>query len=479
MKKFDSLWGLGGRDYLSAMCKWMGIWIGLLPLQLMAQTLVWSEDFTGYPPGAMSAPGKWMATGTDCDDPGLNMGNQFGVFNGRFVVNDVEGAPCCQPVGGGNDNRFETEPIDISAYCSVTLSLLTIASADLECLSPDTPVFGCTGSTAIDDFHDQMLIEAVVDGAVAASYYICGSVGAGPVALPGLSGSLLVVRIFAANKFGAETYAFDDIRVTAPALPPAPLEVSGGARCPDDPPVRLSPLQFDAPGVWSGPGVAVDSFRPLLAGVGTHVLTFTPDHEACLGPSSATISVRPRPEAFSLALAPCIDPATGVARLDLGASDAQVSPGNTVVYFEGGAPVPDPERFQTADAVILTALATDVWGCLSDPVSVRVAPIDCGLPAVIYVPNTFNPSRLDGLNDRFMAYAAPGSAIIRRLSVFDRWGAEVFRQEDAAPGDYLRGWDGTHRGRALPTGVYAYLLWWEAPDGRKGAISGSVTLVRD
>lgn len=71
------------------------LWAVLFSLALAipsyAQVTIWSEDFSGYPPGTMNAPGLWTSTGTDCDDPGLNIGNQFGVFGGQFVVNEVEG----------------------------------------------------------------------------------------------------------------------------------------------------------------------------------------------------------------------------------------------------------------------------------------------------------------------------------------------------------------------------------------------------
>lgn len=350
----------------------VAIWRGALPVA--AQTVIFAEDFSGYPNSTMAAPGKWTSSGTDCDDLGLNFGNQFGVFAGRFVVNEVEGAPCCTPVGGGNDNRFETVAIDIAAFCEVQISLVTGGSGGLDCESPGAPVFGCTGNGQIDDFHDQMLIDIVVDGVVVQNKYICGVNGLGQADFTGISGNNLVIRIFAANKFGAETYTFDDIRVLGyvftPVLPSLPVSVF----CLTGPPVDL-PFQFGGiTGNWSGPGVNASQFIPATADTGAHVLLFTPNPGQCALPGSVAVSVLPLPEAFPAAILDC----SGVAAsVDLTAQDAQVNggSGNAVSWFAdpaGVVPIPDPSAFSPVVSVSVYARVTDGNGCLSAPMPVAL-----------------------------------------------------------------------------------------------------------
>jgi hypothetical protein len=108
----------------------------------LAQVTIWSEDFT-YPNGTTSDPPRWTSEGTDCDEaPSI-----FSVQNNRFVVNEMEGAPCCGGFsdGGGNDNRIESQVIDISGYHDVSFSLMTTASGGVDCivLVPTGPIFGC------------------------------------------------------------------------------------------------------------------------------------------------------------------------------------------------------------------------------------------------------------------------------------------------------------------------------------------------
>ncbi|MDX2135876.1 MAG: gliding motility-associated C-terminal domain-containing protein [Saprospiraceae bacterium] len=348
-------------------------------LPAFAQTVVFSEDFSGYPNTTTAAPGKWTATGTDCDDLGLNFGNQFGVYAGRFVVNEVEGAPCCTPVGGGNDNRFETVSIDIQAYCEVQISLITGGSGGLDCESPGAPVFGCTGNNQTDDFHDQMLIDILVDGVVVQNKYICGVNGLGQADFTGISGDSLVIRIFAANKFGAETYTFDDIRVLGYAFAPVLPILPDSVFCLTGPPVDL-PFQFGGvTGNWSGSGVDAGQFIPLEADTGTHALLFTPNPGQCALPGSVAVSVLPLPEAFPASVLDCSGAAASV---DLTAQDAQVSggAGYPVSWFAdpaGMVPIPDPSAFSPVVSVSVYARVTDGNGCLSAPVQVALAIDSC------------------------------------------------------------------------------------------------------
>jgi|GEM_PF-1248361 len=352
-------------------------------LPISAQVTIWMEDFSGYPNATLDSPGKWTSDGTDCDDPGLNIGNQFGVFNGQFVVNEVEGAPCCA-VGGGNDNRFETVGIDIADYCDVEVSLITAGSGGLDCLNAGGPLFVCLGNNAIDDFHDQMLIEIQVDGVVVQSKYICGVTGLGAANFTGITGNTLVIRIFVATKFGSETYTFDNIEVTGNAPSPVAISLPNTVFCPAAPAVALSTNQGGITGGWTGPGVNANNFSPANAGVGVHTLTFTPNAGQCRTPNTIDVTVLPFPPAFPTAIEDCTSPLTGQAVFNLTSlnDDVNGASGNAVSWYSNAAgtiPIPNPANFTTTTSVTVYARVTDNNGCVSNPVPITVTVNSCNI----------------------------------------------------------------------------------------------------
>lgn len=85
----------------------------------------------------------------------------------------------------------------------------------------------------------------------------------------------------------------------------------------------------------------------------------------------------------------------------------------------------------------------------------------------IVFPNAFSPNA-DRTNDIFKP-AYYGNVISYRLSIFNRWGQQVFSSND--PG---HGWNGTINGTAQPTGNYVwvcmYTLAGEAPQVAKGTL---------
>ena len=113
-----------------------------------------------------------------------------------------------------------------------------------------------------------------------------------------------------------------------------------------------------------------------------------------------------------------------------------------------------------------TVTVTSSTGCSATD-SVMVYPGDCGL----FLPSAFTPNG-DGVNDLFgpvdMIYA--GSY---ELTVYNRFGQMVFRTND--PG--LK-WDGTNKGKAVPTGSYIYMLRMLQPGKDPVRIKGTVVLFR-
>ncbi|MCB0644245.1 MAG: hypothetical protein KDC44_21525, partial [Phaeodactylibacter sp.] len=347
-----------------------------------AQVTIYSEDFSGYPNATINAPGMWTSSGTDCDDPGLNNGNQYGVYNGAFTVNEVEGAPCCVPDGGGNDNDWETVLIDISAYCEVQFSLFTTSSGDLECESPGLPLFGCQGTAHPDDFHDQMVITYELDGVPIQAAYICGDNGVGPISVTNLVGNTLLIRIQAANKFGSETYTWDDVLVEGFEPQVVMLNVPQTVFCENDPPVILNNVQDGITGTWSGPGVVGNTFDPDIAGPGNPPLTFTPLPGSCALPALIQMSVAPAPIGVPTSATACVD-AGGLGIFDLTSLNFTVAGGPAAVnwYFDVNltTPILTPNNFITPASTTVFA-EVFIGGCGSDAVPVDLLVESCDIP---------------------------------------------------------------------------------------------------
>ena len=88
----------------------------------------------------------------------------------------------------------------------------------------------------------------------------------------------------------------------------------------------------------------------------------------------------------------------------------------------------------------------------------------------IFVPNVFSPNG-DGKNDVLMVY---GNYIDKiQLRIFNQWGQQIYIINSRE-----KGWDGTHRGKAQPVGVYVYELQAVMTDGRTVKLKGSITLLR-
>lgn len=88
----------------------------------------------------------------------------------------------------------------------------------------------------------------------------------------------------------------------------------------------------------------------------------------------------------------------------------------------------------------------------------------------VYVPNSFTPNA-DGLNDVLRVY----SNVIRslRFVVYNQWGEKI-----AESTQLNNVWDGTHKGKPQPSGVYIYVADIILTNGERIQRKGSVNLVR-
>jgi gliding motility-associated-like protein len=93
-------------------------------------------------------------------------------------------------------------------------------------------------------------------------------------------------------------------------------------------------------------------------------------------------------------------------------------------------------------------------------------------PARIHIPNAFTPNG-DKDNDVFTIVPYEGTAVIERLTIYNRWGQRIYTGSGPAAG-----WDGTSDGKPAPADVYVWILEVRCEGEEKGVRHGDVTLLR-
>ena len=88
----------------------------------------------------------------------------------------------------------------------------------------------------------------------------------------------------------------------------------------------------------------------------------------------------------------------------------------------------------------------------------------------LFFPNAFRPG---GINRIFKPVGIFINQQEYRLSIYNRWGKEVFKS--AA---FSRGWDGTYEGSPAPAGVYVYHVTYRDAEGRSFEQKGTFVLLR-
>lgn len=92
------------------------------------------------------------------------------------------------------------------------------------------------------------------------------------------------------------------------------------------------------------------------------------------------------------------------------------------------------------------------------------------LPDQVFIPNAFTPNN-DKLNDVFLVYGYVVKEM--HMMVFNQWGEKLFESRSQT-----QGWDGTHKGKVQPAGVYVYVVRLVLADGRTEVRRGSINLIR-
>ena len=86
------------------------------------------------------------------------------------------------------------------------------------------------------------------------------------------------------------------------------------------------------------------------------------------------------------------------------------------------------------------------------------------------VPNVFTPFSSPGVNDLFQVVHQ--SLISFEGRIYDSWGGLIYSWNDPNGG-----WDGTCRGKPVPSGVYYYVITAEGADGVQYHKSGDVNIL--
>ncbi len=92
-----------------------------------------------------------------------------------------------------------------------------------------------------------------------------------------------------------------------------------------------------------------------------------------------------------------------------------------------------------------------------------------------YIPNAFTPNG-DGLNDTFGAIPKYDYINHYHISIFNRWGQQIFETSDIT-----NGWDGTYQGTSCMQGTYVYRIAYEEFGQQRTTskvFEGTVMLVR-
>jgi gliding motility-associated-like protein len=96
----------------------------------------------------------------------------------------------------------------------------------------------------------------------------------------------------------------------------------------------------------------------------------------------------------------------------------------------------------------------------------------------VYVPNAFSPNG-DNINEILTVYANTNRVeMIKKFSIYDRWGNLIFNKKDFLPNDESAGWDGLFNGNKVGQDVFIYVVEFMLFDKQIKIVSGDVTIMR-
>ncbi len=221
-----------------------------------------------------------------------------------------------------------------------------------------------------------------------------------------------------------------------------------------------------AGGTWASSNTAVATVDGggTVSGLspGTSDITYTASNGACTASASFTITVN----AFELDISgPAAPVAAGtIVNLTTSSSVAYSVLAWTPAALFANQTLAD-QSIALSQTTDISVIGSDAAGC-TDTARITVTVIQTD--EEIFVPGAFTPNN-DGLNDVFLAYGNAISSV--EMTVFNQWGELIFRGINA-------GWNGRHKGKLQPSGVYVYVLRATMISGKVLEKKGAVNLVR-
>jgi gliding motility-associated-like protein len=94
----------------------------------------------------------------------------------------------------------------------------------------------------------------------------------------------------------------------------------------------------------------------------------------------------------------------------------------------------------------------------------------------VYIPTAFSPNG-DGNNDTFYPQLGSNASKVISLSIYDRWGGEVYVAKNTAA-DLSMAWDGSRQGQELDGGTYLYEAEIAFKNGKNRRFAGTIHLIR-
>lgn len=188
--------------------------------------------------------------------------------------------------------------------------------------------------------------------------------------------------------------------------------------------------------------------------IGNHWVVIT---NKC-GTASDTVNFRVSPY-------PVVD--LGLDTILCGKFSVELDAGNPGMTYNW---MPDGETTQKINATkqqLYSVTVTNADGCSSGD----DFEIGSGCISYYHIPSGFSPND-DGLNDVFKPVLVNYQDYA--LSIYNRWGEELFRSEDVNVG-----WDGKHNGEVVQNGIYLYSIRFiTTEDGAYKVVKGLVHVVR-
>lgn len=127
---------------------------------------------------------------------------------------------------------------------------------------------------------------------------------------------------------------------------------------------------------------------------------------------------------------------------------------------------------KTKTTATLTLKGVDMNGCKAED----FATVFLVREKSVFVPTGFSPNN-DNEND-LLTIHGKSNVKIKSFKVFDRWGEILYEAKDFYVNDKNIGWDGTHRGVNMPSGIYVWTVEAEYPTGENGLEKGNTSLIR-